>query len=596
MSAAAAWWAAPVGGEAPDYPPDQLGPTQARRLRNFLVHNPGRIVPRGGIGGPGATESGALPDAATDGACLAGTLPFQDTIFVSYRAPSATPLVDPWRVPINRPATAPELAQPDVVGAASIATVKLTDGSTGTGTGAPAIDGVLGNRYCNIDEFLYTPTLGGTSTTISTGVAQLNRVLKISTVNNTTLTTGPGFVQDVISHAGRLWALAARDPGDTNYDTSGLYYTIPNGTTALLDQLSDWQDPVTGELNKFSIGAANDGDFGVALGRAAGQLVIFKRRSIWVLYGTAPSNFTLRQIRTQSGCVDARSVVVADEGVYFASQRGYERFDGTQFELLSRPIADTWLALSNVGVNAGTVNHSYIRSDALPNDYLHVSLGTDPHAAAGTDGTERAWLLHRPTGAWIDTQFAPTNMGLGAGGYGNRVVSTVNSVTVWAGGAAAKWARADALAFGADETIGVRDRYSSSSFDMDLIWRTSCDNMGSYRHLDGRWYTNTLENATVDYHQHFVDPPPDELTAFATVRAEDGFGAAVVPELDVPGYQSPGPVRVRQMFDTNQESNRGDISVTFQSTTGSDAALRTAKLAVHGMGVTFQHGRERHVA
>ena len=30
--------------------------------------------------------------------------------------------------------------------------------------------------------------------------------------------------------------------------------------------------------------------------RAAGHLLVFKRNSVWILYGTSPANFTLRQL------------------------------------------------------------------------------------------------------------------------------------------------------------------------------------------------------------------------------------------------------------------------------------------------------------
>lgn len=582
------WWPAPTQGEAPDLPPDQLGLTQARTLRNLLVHNPGRVVPRGSIGGPGATEFGSLVDT-TNGGTLLGTVVADDAIGVSYRAPSAGPLVDYWRVPINRPTVAGQLAQPSL-GATAGRAVDLTTGAVTDVVIALALS-VQGVSSCRVDNALYGATFGGVSTAIPTGVAPLNNVRKaILGGGNLPLVNGPRFVQAVFSHYGRVWAAGARQPGGADYDTSQVFYTIPGGTTGLTDVITDWQDPVTGELNRIAIGAGNDGDFVVGFGRAAGQMLVFKRNAIYILYGTAPSNFTLRQLRAQSGCVDLRSIVVADEGTYFASQLGYELFDGNKFTVLSNPVQDTWQDISNTGVAGSTVNHAYIRADPLPNGYIYLSLGTDGTAANSDDGTTRGWFLYRPTGAWIDVQTAISTLKLGAGGYFNRFVVTRGTVTAWG---AAKWARADLAAYGVAEALGAVDRDTSSSFSVDLRWTTSLDNLGSYRNTDGRWQTATLKHATLDYKHRFTNSTPADLSSIGTLTVTDGFGDTLMAAQPVPGYRPAGPTRVRPMYDCNQESPRGDATLALVSNIGSSSSLRTAKLSIYGVGLAFMHGRER---
>lgn len=519
----------------------------------------------------------------------------KDVATISYRKPQATPLVDFWRVPINRPANAADLSQPNI-GGDSITVVGLeTAAKAAVGVIAGDENRIPSERYCEMGGFVYSPAAGGASTAIVTGVAQANCVTKFSeAAGGNRLLNGPIFVQDVFSHYGRVWVAAARDPGGANYDPSGLYYTIPGGTVGVTDNVADWSDPISGELNRFQIGGAIDGDFNVGLGRAGGHLVIFKRRSIWVLYGTDPANFTLRQLRTKHGCIDARSICTYDDGVYFASQAGFERFDGTRFTLLSDPVADSWLEFSNRGPAASTVNHSYIRVTALPNGYLYVVLGSDPYVANGTDGAERGWLYYAPTGAWSQLVTAVSTLGLSAAGAFGRIIPSPNTITVWG---ASKWARADLLTFG-PSSVGVcdRDGAGAAAYSIDLLWTTAVNNMGSYRGTDGRWSTNTLQHATADYHHHYTNSTPPQLDAFGTLLATDGFGAALAPAQDVPGYQPAGPLRVRQMFDMNHESNRGDASFTLQSTIGSSSSKRTADLRVFGLGVAFQHGRERHVA
>ena len=578
------WHVAPTSGECPSLPPDLLRPEQARRLRNFLVHHPGRIVPRGNIGGTQYAVPTGTIDRNDNGQILSLGVA-DDLIVASYRAPTASAKVDQWRAPLNQTAVAADLATPsDDGGSLNVRTGVFTPI-----LGVAALS-VQGPSICRVDQALYTATMGGTATLVNGYYDVLNAVRKIAIGGSgVVLTNGPRFVRAVFSHYGRVFAAGARRPGGSDYDPSQIFYTIPGGSTALTDVATDWQDPVTGELNRVAVGAANDGDFVVGFGRAAGHLLIFKRNSIWILYGTSPANFTLRQLRTQSGCVDFRSICVSDEGTYFASQLGYELFDGTNFRLLSEPVSDQWLALSNAGVASGSVNHAFIKAGPLPNGYLHLSLGTDSHVAGAGDGTTRAWLLHRPTGAWVDLTTALSSLSLGSGGYINQVVMTSSTVTAWSG--IGKWARADFLTYGHDTSGGLADGDNTS---VELLWQSRLDNLGA-----GRWETRALHMATVDCAQRYINDTPAALAAFGTLAAADGYGEAIVPAASLEGYRLTGaPVRTRQVFDAvRQETNRGDISFTLTSNIGASTALRHGKFEVYGVGLGYQsRGAERHKA
>lgn len=575
------WLPAPTGGEAPSLPPDQLKNNVARELRNWLVHHPGRVVPRGEFGGPRyAVPGGTMPSA--DGGQVLSAAVAENLLSVSFRAPSAAPLVDPWRAPVNQPQTAAELALGSDDGGA-------LDIKTGAWTpiGLVAADSIQGPSVARLNRNLYTATFGGTATAVPGGYATLNAVRKIQFGGSgAVMTTGPRFVQAVFEHYGRLWAAAARRPGGTDYDLSQVFYTIPGGTTEpLVNTATDWQDPVTGEINRFAVGAANDGDFVVGFGRAAGHLLVFKRYSVWILYGTSPSNFTLRQLRNVAGCVDLRSVVVAPEGTYFASQLGYELFDGNRFTLLSGPVADTWLDLSNAGVAADTVNHAFIQAQALPNGYLHVALGTDSHVAGAADGTQRAWLLHRPTGAWIDlrTRLA---MGLGARGHVQRFIP-FGSASVAISGTGA-WVRADRVTYGHDQLNGLADNITVD-VDVDLVWRTGLQNIG------GHWGTVQLHALSLSgawaYVSSAVDPP-----GWATLEGTDGSGAVIVPTHSVEGFPAPGPERCRPMYEKKHESPRGDLALRLTAASGAAAATQLAKCELYGVGIGFTPARERHLA
>lgn len=586
---------APVGGEAPSLPPDQLVPTQAQRLKNYLVHNPGRITPRGSIGvaqGGGPAGGSVLSGA---GGRLLGTIPLGDTIYTTYRAlngPPANalhPLVDNWRIPISRTQADVDLAQP-VTGTTAVGKLNVKTGAVVWLNAASALE-VMGPSYCHMGNAVYAATFGGVAEPISidagTPIAvPVNAVRKMHG-NDTavSLTNGPRIVQAVFSHYGRVWAAAARKPGGTDYNLSQIFYTNPGGTTALTNVAADWIDPVTGELNVIEVGAANDGDFTLGFGRAAGHMLIFKRHSIWILYGTSPANFTLRQLTAGNGCVDSRSIAVCTEGTYFASQCGFELYDGSRFRLLSSPIADDWLPVANEGAASVLTTHAFIRSNPLPNGYLYACLGVDPHRGDGTptNGTERGWLLHRPSGAWIDLRTGLTSMGLGPSGHLNRILSTGESVTAW--GDAGAWARSDSLPYGIRTSL--QDTHNAASVGVSLLWRSRVANIG------GSWAGATLQRLSLDYRQEYAAGAVSAAAwGVATIRS-GGAAAALSPAYSLEGALIPSPRRVRPVHPPRGESPSGEAVVEIESTIGADPALRHGRLDIHGASVGYRTGYER---
>lgn len=577
------WWGPPTLGEFPSLPPDAIPPGGARALQNHLVHHAAKTAPRGNIGGPAAYDIGSL--AHPDGHAMGGHFTAGDDIVVNYRVSTASPTVDHWRVPINLPTSAGQLTQPVTGSAQDGAVLDLATGTTGPLLIPAGItDAVAGYRYAFLGGATYTNTMGGPSTAVPTGVAQITCVIK-AYGSGARLTSGPRFVQDLIVHYNRLFVAAARRPGGSDYDPSQLFWSIDGGTTDLTNVVADWQDPTTGLVNTIVVGASNDEDFIVALGRANGHLVIFKRRSVWILYGTSVEDFTLRQLRTSIGCIDPRSVVVCDEGVYFASQQGFELFDGTRFTTLSGPVQDTWLEFSNRGPGASTTNYGYITATALPNNYLFVTLGVTPSVAFAADAAEVNWLYYVPTGAWVRVVSSISSMGLGSAGAFNRAIATPGSVTLWG---ASKFARADRLTYGPDAAVGLRDRDASSSFSVPLVWRTGVADLGR------QWEAARLSRGTVDYRHTWDTATPTDGAAMGTVSTYDDSGTIISTPGSLPGYRpATAPLRVRPTFDTNHEVPQGGVELLIASNVGASSSLRTGEHFMYGAGVEYQTGRGR---
>jgi hypothetical protein len=89
--------------------------------------------------------------------------------------------------------------------------------------------------------------------------------------------------------------------------------------------------------------SADDGDSIVALKSAFGILVIFKRNSLWALYGDDPNTWEIRLIDSKIGTTSHRSVVFVNGTLYWWSEVGPVAWSGDGKPLLigQELIADT---------------------------------------------------------------------------------------------------------------------------------------------------------------------------------------------------------------------------------------------------------------
>ena len=111
------------------------------------------------------------------------------------------------------------------------------------------------------------------------------------------------------------------------------------------------------------------------------NLVIFTRRSIWVLSGNSPSTFFLRKVVPDRGCCAPHSIVPVDAQIYFLSETGFFAYDLSNVVEISRRIQPTLLlrAFSRdamiVGVHDRPNNSvwwSYSGSGSSTNDKMLV--------------------------------------------------------------------------------------------------------------------------------------------------------------------------------------------------------------------------------
>lgn len=99
------------------------------------------------------------------------------------------------------------------------------------------------------------------------------------------------------------------------------------------------------------------------------NLVIFTRRTKWVLYGSNISNMILRKATGTKGCASPDSVQVTRNYIYFASDDGFYAFNGSTDKLLSESVTGEYAATPDrVNFGSGLWNGRYYIFHMQPGD------------------------------------------------------------------------------------------------------------------------------------------------------------------------------------------------------------------------------------
>lgn len=130
------------------------------------------------------------------------------------------------------------------------------------------------------------------------------------------LSTTPKFVA---FHKNRIWFVNSVDPTRLSFSDLGEYnkFTTTNFIYAPAPKSGD---PITG------IVVFQD------------NLTVFTRKTKYILYGDDPGNFVLRQSSGKKGSVNQASIATSPNHVYFLSDDGVYRYNGSADELMSDPI------------------------------------------------------------------------------------------------------------------------------------------------------------------------------------------------------------------------------------------------------------------
>lgn len=181
-----------------------------------------------------------------------------------------------------------------------------------------------------------------------------------------------------IFHKNRLWTVDTTNPtklvfsdlGDYNKYTSTSFIYAPSPKSG---------DPITG-LAVFQ-----------------DNLTVFTRKTKYVLYGDDPGNFVLRQSSGKKGSVNQATIATSPNHIYFLSDDGVYRYNGSADELMSDPIQTETDNIADKTKASAVFHANYYRL------YYPAGIATKNDSSILWDDINKQWL--RDSGTYIDKPF-----------------------------------------------------------------------------------------------------------------------------------------------------------------------------------------------
>lgn len=179
-------------------------------------------------------------------------------------------------------------------------------------------------------------------------------------------------------HKNRLFLVDPNNPTKVVYSELGDYNTYES-TYFFYAPSPKSGDPITG-LKVFQ-----------------DNLIVFTRKTKWVLYGDDPGNFVLRQASGKKGAVAQATIQTDPNYVYFLSDDGVYRFNGSADELMSDAIQNEIDSINDKTKCSAVVHNNYYRL------YYPSLTSADVDSCILWDSNNKFWL--RDSGTYIDRPF-----------------------------------------------------------------------------------------------------------------------------------------------------------------------------------------------
>lgn len=179
-------------------------------------------------------------------------------------------------------------------------------------------------------------------------------------------------------HKNRMWLVDSANPTKIWFSDLGTY-TSWTSTNFVFAPAPKSGDPITG----LSVYQDN--------------LVVFTRKTKYVLFGEDPGNFVLRQSSGKKGAVN-QSVIAADPNyIYFLADDGIYRYNGSSDELMSDPVQTEVDNIADKTECSAVAHNNYYRL------YYAKTGSTTNDSCLIWDALNRFWL--RDSNTFIDRPF-----------------------------------------------------------------------------------------------------------------------------------------------------------------------------------------------
>lgn len=132
---------------------------------------------------------------------------------------------------------------------------------------------------------------------------------------------------------------------------------------------SEIGEPEDIEAESFFEVRTNDGDRVTALKSYLGRLMVFKERSFSVLSGDNPTNFTLKEVTDQYGCLSNRATVVWENKLWFLDRKGICEYNGANVQIVSNAIEPIF---NQMNIDAARENAEAIHFKSRNELWFHV--------------------------------------------------------------------------------------------------------------------------------------------------------------------------------------------------------------------------------
>lgn len=371
-------------------PPDLIPPTKASEVINWLTGIPGKLCMRG----PTFTLGAALGSTTFRGRPHHWT--FNNvvlTAFAKLRSAETLPTTTKnERFPLRPPG-----GEGDLVGyQSSIVSGALTPVAYADQNNVP------GPRYTRLGGFVYGFAQSGTAvvTTVGGAIVPVRRMITwdgSAAVSTRTTAVSPSSGVDICSYLNRLFVLGGAPAASTTIEPNSLFWSDPGGAPA--GAVTEWQDDVSGLINRIVVGDDDQNDIAVGLASLPNALVIFKERSIWTMTGQTPTTWTLKRVVAGVGCQDANSIVEVNDRIYFLGQDGFYTFDGVGVARISDPVSvlgTTNQMQRDLRWGATTVDN-YVRGELIGDDRIMWVYGIPSVSGVGVTKT---FVYHIPSQSW----------------------------------------------------------------------------------------------------------------------------------------------------------------------------------------------------